>query len=122
MLNEWQGLEEQLVDLSSLLYDYRLQEAYINSTDILEGSILTQQYVDHLLEIEREGMKCCRIEYLEVTESSQSLFYAVILIAGFFAYFLLFSFYHMLVNRSQSGYALMLLFLINHTGLYMFAA
>ncbi|KAF5784545.1 hypothetical protein HanXRQr2_Chr11g0520691 [Helianthus annuus] len=83
------SLEEELVDLSSLLYDHRLQEAYMNSSDILETSILTQQYVDHVLENERERMKCCSIEYIQTTMSSsnQSLFYAVILLAGFFAYF-----------------------------------
>ncbi|GJU12595.1 RNA-directed DNA polymerase, eukaryota [Tanacetum coccineum] len=36
-------LKEQLVDSSSLLYDNRLQDAYINSTDIFESSIFTQQ-------------------------------------------------------------------------------
>ncbi|PWA71966.1 hypothetical protein CTI12_AA275840 [Artemisia annua] len=81
------GLEEQLVDLSSLLYDHRLQDAYINSTDILESSIFTQQYVDHVLENERERMKCCRIEYSEATQSSQGIYYAMILLAGSFAYF-----------------------------------
>ncbi|MFS7901474.1 hypothetical protein Hanom_Chr01g00000091 [Helianthus anomalus] len=84
------SLEEELVDLSSLLYDHRLQEAYMNSSDILETSILTQQYVDHVLENERERMKCCSIEYIQTTttsSSNQSLFYAVILLAGFFAYF-----------------------------------
>ncbi|KAM0065872.1 hypothetical protein Hdeb2414_s0003g00119471 [Helianthus debilis subsp. tardiflorus] len=83
------SLEEELVDLSSLLYDHRLQEAYMNSSDILETSILTQRYVDHVLENERERMKCCSIEYIQTTttSSNQSLFYAVILLAGFFAYF-----------------------------------
>ncbi|MFS7911319.1 hypothetical protein Hanom_Chr02g00116731 [Helianthus anomalus] len=77
------SLEEQLVDLSSLLYDHRLQDAYMNSSDILETSILTQQYVDHVLEYEREGMKCCSIEYIQTTTTSnQSLFYAVILLTG----------------------------------------
>ncbi|XP_024984004.1 uncharacterized protein LOC112519916 [Cynara cardunculus var. scolymus] len=81
------SLEEQLVDLSSLLYDHRLQDAYMNSTDILESSIFTQQYVDHVLESERKRMKCCNIEYNQPTHSSQSLIYAVILLAGFFVYF-----------------------------------
>ncbi|KAK9068345.1 hypothetical protein SSX86_012456 [Deinandra increscens subsp. villosa] len=75
------SLEEQLVDLSSLLYDHRLQDAYINSSDILETSILTQQYVDHVLENERERMKCCSIEYMQTTKPSHALFYAVILLA-----------------------------------------
>ncbi|KAI3743646.1 hypothetical protein L1987_61357 [Smallanthus sonchifolius] len=84
-----ESLEEQLVDLSSLLYDHRLQDAYMNSSDILESSILTQQYVDHVLENEKERMRCCSIEYMQTTKScqTQSLFYAVILLAGFFAYF-----------------------------------
>ncbi|KAI3737884.1 hypothetical protein L2E82_27899 [Cichorium intybus] len=81
------SLEEQLVDLSSLLYDHRLHDAYMNSTDILESSIFTQQYVEHVLESERERMKCCDIEYMQTPQPSQTLFYAAILFAGFFAYF-----------------------------------
>ncbi|KAL4560178.1 hypothetical protein LXL04_032327 [Taraxacum kok-saghyz] len=81
------SLEEQLVDLSSLLYDHRLHEAYMNSTDILETSIFTRQYVEHVLENEREQMKCCNIEYHQTARPSQTLFYAAILFAGFFAYF-----------------------------------
>lgn len=38
-----QGLEEQLVDMSSLLYDHRLQDAFLNSSDILQSTIFTQQ-------------------------------------------------------------------------------
>ncbi|CAI9263389.1 unnamed protein product [Lactuca saligna] len=77
------GLEEQLVDLSSLLYDHRLQDANVNSTEILQSSIFTQQYVDHVLENEREKMKCCEIKYKSPKqETSQSLVYAGILIAG----------------------------------------
>ncbi|XP_023733161.1 uncharacterized protein LOC111880987 [Lactuca sativa] len=83
------GLEEQLVDLSSLLYDHRLQDANVNSTEILQSSIFTQQYVDHVLENEREKMKCCEIKYKSPKqETSQSLVYAGILIAGLFVYFL----------------------------------
>lgn len=82
------GLEEQLVDLSSLLYDHRLQDANVNSTEILQSSIFTQQYVDHVLENEREKMKCCEIKYKSPKqETSQSLVYAGILIAGLFVYF-----------------------------------
>lgn len=40
---EKQSLEEQLVDLSSLLYDHRLQEAHMNSSEILQSSLFTQQ-------------------------------------------------------------------------------
>ncbi|PSR92497.1 capsid protein [Actinidia chinensis var. chinensis] len=82
------GLEEQLVDLSSLLYDHRLQDAHLNSTEILQSSIFTQQYVDHVLFSEKEKMKCCNIEYRFPVQSSQNLIYAGILLAGFFVYFL----------------------------------
>ncbi|KAL0401261.1 UNVERIFIED_CONTAM: hypothetical protein Slati_4156000 [Sesamum latifolium] len=40
------SIEEQLVDLSSLLYDHRLQEAHLNSSDILQSSIFTKQCID----------------------------------------------------------------------------
>ncbi|KAG8370534.1 hypothetical protein BUALT_Bualt14G0127000 [Buddleja alternifolia] len=80
-------LEEQLVDLSSLLYDHRLQDAHLNSSDILQSSIFTQQYVEHVLVSEREKMKCCSIEYKFPTHSSQNYIYAGILLAGFFVYF-----------------------------------
>jgi hypothetical protein len=33
------------VDLSSLLYDHRLVDAYQNSSEILQSTIFTQQYV-----------------------------------------------------------------------------
>ncbi|KAG5632497.1 hypothetical protein H5410_004214 [Solanum commersonii] len=81
------NLEEQLVELSSLLYDHRLQEAHSNSSDILQSSIFTQQYVEHILASEREKMKCCSIEYKLPVQSSQNLVYAGILLAGFFVYF-----------------------------------
>ncbi|KAI7730213.1 hypothetical protein M8C21_031792 [Ambrosia artemisiifolia] len=71
--NYLDGLEEQLVDLSSLLYDHRLQDANVNSTEILQSSIFTQQYVEHVLEYEREKMKCCEIKYKSPKQSSQSL-------------------------------------------------
>ncbi|KAI3886818.1 hypothetical protein MKW98_017170 [Papaver atlanticum] len=57
------SLEEQLVGLSSLLYDHRLEEADLNSTEILERSMRTQNYVDHILVVEREKMKCCEVQY-----------------------------------------------------------
>ncbi|KAK4425967.1 hypothetical protein Salat_1790700 [Sesamum alatum] len=81
------SIEEQLVDLSSLLYDHRLQEAHLNSSDILQSSIFTKQYVDHVLTSEREKMKCCSIEYKFPTYSAQNYIYAGILLAGFFVYF-----------------------------------
>uniref|UniRef100_A0A803N2B2 DUF7906 domain-containing protein n=1 Tax=Chenopodium quinoa TaxID=63459 RepID=A0A803N2B2_CHEQI len=81
-------LEEQLVDLSSLLYDHRLQEAHFNSTEILQSSMFTQQYVDSILASEREKMKCCNIEYKAPIQTSQTFIYGGILIAGFLVYFL----------------------------------
>lgn len=81
------NLEEQLVDLSSSLYGHRLQEAHLNSSEILQSSIFTQQYVDHVLATEREKMKCCDIEYKYPVQSSQTYIYGGILIAGFVVYF-----------------------------------
>ncbi|KAJ9699820.1 hypothetical protein PVL29_005605 [Vitis rotundifolia] len=37
------NLEEELVDLSSLLYDHRLQDAHLNSSEILQSTIYTEQ-------------------------------------------------------------------------------
>lgn len=82
------NLEEQLVDLSSLLYDHRLQDAHLNSSEILQSSMFTQQYVDHVLASEREKMRCCEIEFKYPVQSSQTYIYGGILIAGFFVYFL----------------------------------
>ncbi|RVW74755.1 hypothetical protein CK203_064441 [Vitis vinifera] len=62
------NLEEELVDLSSLLYDHR--------------------NVDYVLVSEKEKMKCCDIEYRFPVESSQTFIYGGILLAGFFVYFL----------------------------------
>ncbi|OWM88046.1 uncharacterized protein LOC116208657 [Punica granatum] len=81
------SLEEQLVDLSSLLYDHRLQEAHLNSSEILQTTIFTQQYVDRVLAREREKMKCCSIEYKYPVQSSQTYIYGGILVAGFIVYF-----------------------------------
>lgn len=81
-------LEEQLVDLSSLLYDHRLEDAYQNSTDILQSTVFTQQYVERVLQTEKEKMKCCRIEYKYPVQTSQTFVYGGILLAGFLVYFL----------------------------------
>ncbi|GMH29725.1 hypothetical protein Nepgr_031568 [Nepenthes gracilis] len=81
------SLEEQLVDLSSLLYDHRLRDAHINSSEILQTSIFTQQYVDSVLASEREKMRCCEIEYKAPAQPSQTFVYGGILIAGFIVYF-----------------------------------
>lgn len=81
------NLEEQLVDLSSLLYDHRLQDAHLNSSEIFQSSLFTQQYVEHVLANERENMRCCQIEYKYPVQSSQAYIYGGILIAGFIVYF-----------------------------------
>ncbi|XP_059632745.1 uncharacterized protein LOC132275300 [Cornus florida] len=81
------SLEEQLVDLSSLLYDHQLQDAHLNSSEILQSTVFTQQYVEHVLASEREKMRCCNIEYRLPVQSSQNYIYAGILVAGFFVYF-----------------------------------
>ncbi|XP_045828095.1 uncharacterized protein LOC123920049 isoform X2 [Trifolium pratense] len=81
------GLEELLVDMSSLLYDHRLKDAFLNSSDILQSTMFTQQYVDHVLTSERDNMKCCKIEYKYPVHSSQTYIYGGILIAGFIVYF-----------------------------------
>lgn len=81
-------LEEQLVDLSSLLYDHRLEDAHQNSTDILQSAVFTQRYVERVLDNEKEKMKCCSIEYSYPTQSSQAFIYGGILLAGFLVYFL----------------------------------
>ncbi|XVE65498.1 hypothetical protein DITRI_Ditri08aG0004700 [Diplodiscus trichospermus] len=82
------NLEEQLVDLSALLYDHRLQEAHLNSSDILQSTMFTQQYVDNVLVSERERMRCCDIEFKYPVHSSQTFVYGGILLAGFFVYFI----------------------------------
>ncbi|KAK6160981.1 hypothetical protein DH2020_004362 [Rehmannia glutinosa] len=82
------SLEEQLVDLSSFLYDHRLQDAHLNSSRFFKAQYsLSSTYVDHVLASEREKMKCCSIEYKFPTHSSQNYIYAGILLAGFFVYF-----------------------------------
>lgn len=85
--NYLEGIEEQLVGLSSLLYDHRLQAANMNSSNILQSALVTQQYVDHVLEVEREKMKCCSIVYGKPKQTSQNFIYAGILLAGFVVYF-----------------------------------
>ncbi|XP_022722292.1 uncharacterized protein LOC111279598 isoform X2 [Durio zibethinus] len=82
------NLEEQLVDLSSMLYDHRLQDAHLNSSDILQSTMFTQQYVDNVLASEREKMRCCNIEFKYPVHSSQTFVYGGILLAGFFVYFI----------------------------------
>ncbi|KAJ8623419.1 hypothetical protein MRB53_031948 [Persea americana] len=81
------NLEEQLVDLSSLLYDHRLEDAHLNSSEILQSTIFTQQYVESVLAAEKEKMKCCDVEYRFPVQSYQAFVYGGILVAGFFVYF-----------------------------------
>lgn len=81
-------LEEQLVDLSSMLYDHRLVDAHLNSSEILQSTMLTQQYVDRVLAAEKDKMRCCSIEYKFPVQSSQGFIYGGILLAGFLVYFL----------------------------------
>lgn len=80
-------IEEQLVDLSSSLYDHRLTDAHTNSSEILQSATFTQQYVDHILTTERGKMSCCNIEYKFPAQSSQAFIYGGILVAGFLVYF-----------------------------------
>ncbi|KAJ9181790.1 hypothetical protein P3X46_005848 [Hevea brasiliensis] len=73
-----EGLDEQLVDLSSLLYDYWLQDVHqvhVNSSEIPQSSMFTQQYVDHVLANERVKMKCYETEYKYPIHSSQTCIY-----------------------------------------------
>ncbi|WRX21633.1 hypothetical protein QQP08_014120 [Theobroma cacao] len=81
------NLEEQLVDLSSLLYDHRLRDAHLNSSDILQSTMFTQQYVQNVLTSEKDKMRCCQIEFKYPVHSSQTFVYGGILLAGFFVYF-----------------------------------
>ncbi|KAM0948453.1 hypothetical protein DsansV1_C06g0059551 [Dioscorea sansibarensis] len=81
-------LEEQLVDLSSLLYDHRLEEAHHNSSEILQSTFFTQRYVERVLIAEKDKMRCCKIEYSFPKQSSQAFVYGGILLAGFLVYFL----------------------------------
>lgn len=81
-------LEEQLVELSAMLYNHQLQDAHRNSTEILRTSMYTQQYVDHTLMRERDRLKCCRLDFIAPVQSSQAFVYGGILVAGFIVYFL----------------------------------
>ncbi|KAJ3683034.1 hypothetical protein LUZ60_013261 [Juncus effusus] len=79
-------LEEQLVDLSSLLYDHRLEDAHQNSSDILQSAVFTEHYVERSLASEKEKLKCCSIKYSHPTQPSQAFVYGGILLAGFLVY------------------------------------
>ncbi|KAK8938511.1 hypothetical protein KSP39_PZI011277 [Platanthera zijinensis] len=80
-------IEEQLVELSALLYDHRLEDAYQNSSDIFQSTMFTQNYVERVLTAEKDKMRCCRIEYNLPKRSSQAFMYGGILVAGFAVYF-----------------------------------
>ncbi|KAL2629904.1 hypothetical protein R1flu_014590 [Riccia fluitans] len=82
------GLEDQLVNLASHLYDHRLQDAFKNSTNVVRSSMFVQDYVDHVLWREKENMRCCHVEYNSPQASSQTFVYGGILLAGFLVYFL----------------------------------
>ncbi|PKU59342.1 uncharacterized protein LOC110102055 isoform X1 [Dendrobium catenatum] len=80
-------IEEQLVDLSALLYDHRFEDAYQNSTDIFQSTIYTDHYVKRVLVAEKDKMRCCQIEYKFPARSSQVFIYGGILLTGFVVYF-----------------------------------
>ncbi|XP_020575814.1 uncharacterized protein LOC110021592 [Phalaenopsis equestris] len=80
-------IEEQLVDLSALLYDHRLEDAYQNSSDIFQSTIYTDRYVQRVLVAEKDKMRCCKIEYKLPAHSSQVFIYGGILLTGFIVYF-----------------------------------
>ncbi|CAM6099683.1 unnamed protein product [Calypogeia fissa] len=82
------GLEEQLVNLASLLYDHRLEDAFKNSSMVVRSSLFTQDYVDHILWREKQNMRCCRVEYATPPQSPLAYLYGGILVAGFVVYFL----------------------------------
>uniref|UniRef100_A0A7I4FQ67 DUF7906 domain-containing protein n=1 Tax=Physcomitrium patens TaxID=3218 RepID=A0A7I4FQ67_PHYPA len=81
-------LEDQLVQLSSLLYDHQIQDALGNASTIMQSAHFTQDYVEHLIAAERDTMRCCRVEYTRPVQSTQTLLYGGILVAGFLVYFL----------------------------------
>lgn len=45
-------------------------------------------YVEHMIAAERDAMRCCRVEYARPVQSTQTLLYGGILVAGFLVYFL----------------------------------
>ncbi|CAK9871609.1 unnamed protein product [Sphagnum jensenii] len=81
-------LEQQLVQLSSLLYDHRLQDAVNNASAIMQSVFYTQDYVDHLIATEADQLRCCEVVYARPVQSSQAFIYGGILVAGFVVYFL----------------------------------
>lgn len=56
------------------------------STDVVLW--LMCSYVEHLIAAERDTMRCCRVEYTRPVQSTQTLLYGGILVAGFLVYFL----------------------------------
>ncbi|KAJ7566050.1 hypothetical protein O6H91_02G086100 [Diphasiastrum complanatum] len=85
-------LEKKLVDLSALLYDHHLRDAHFNASSILQYTRFTEAYVNHVLQTEKEHMRCCRVEYAAPAQSSQAFMYGGILVAGFLVYFLVICF------------------------------
>ncbi|XP_024519591.1 uncharacterized protein LOC9646786 [Selaginella moellendorffii] len=84
-------LETQLVEVSSRLYNHELLEAHENSTHLLQYTTFAKAYVEHVLETERDRMRCCHVEHSIPVQSSQALIYGVILLTGFVIYFLVIS-------------------------------
>lgn len=82
------SLEEQLVGLSSLLYDHQLEEAHRNSSEIFENTIYTHEYAHRMLMNEKYKMRCCSVQYAVPVQSSQAFIYGGILVSGFIVYFL----------------------------------
>nr|ATG70875.1 hypothetical protein [Juniperus microsperma] len=81
------NLEEELVGLSSLLYDHRLEDAHRNSSEILQNALYTEEYAHRVLLSERDKMRCCSVKYEVPVQSSQAFIYGGILISGFIVYF-----------------------------------
>lgn len=81
-------LEDQLVQVSSLLYDHQIQHALGNASTVMQSALFTQDYVEHMIAAERDSMRCCKVLYLRPVQSTQTLVYGGILVAGFLVYFL----------------------------------
>eukprot|EP00899_Mesostigma_viride_P009408 jgi/Mesvir1/18469/Mv14320-RA.1 len=81
-------LEEQFVKLGGLLYSHQLAAAHELSSSVLVAVRGFHQYVEQELAAAREGIKCCKTEYVHASTSRQAFYYAGILAAGLSVYFL----------------------------------
>ncbi|XP_024397913.1 uncharacterized protein [Physcomitrium patens] len=81
-------LEDQLVQLSSLLYDHQIKDALGNASTVMQSALFTQDYVEHMIASERDTMRCCKVIYARAVQSTQTFLYGGILVAGFLVYFL----------------------------------